>query len=338
MFSRDRNEPDDPKFVHEVATRIIARAHARFNVVSGSRKTDRNCTDAARNATRFCSKLEALSSLLQTPSSIIDSDLKPAMERIQRKISQLNQRQLTASSSSLMGGNKPPSNNPTVSSLDDVELKRLAISEMTKIPVKVLEKRLPGLGERLTRHLSPERLNSPSGRDDAVHVELSSTCASTTFKQEHSARDHFTHISPINHRSTQNSMLRNSIACLESNVINKNWVSGSLATCAAAMMAIVFCGRIKNVILPHCLSRSQAATSIQRAYLNHFYSNLYGSRKKRAAFFILVKRLRKLVRNWRLRKKTRMIHSVKLFLVSMRLRAKFVRAVKQKFSMVSVIF
>jgi hypothetical protein len=336
MFSRDRNEPDDPKYVHFLASPIIARAHAKLKVDSGS-KIERDRIDAAKNAVSFCSKLEVLSSLLQTPSSIVDSDLKPAIERIQCKIAQLNKSSSAASSNSQQRGKKSSLKNGessiSISSLDEITLKRMTMSEMTKIPIKVLEKRLPGFAERLTRHLSPPK--SLLGGDDIMIPEISGTCASAFFKRHSSVSSQ---LSPINHRNTQSPTPQNLMPCMELNAVTKNCESGCLATCAAAMMAIVFCSRIKNVHLPLCVRRSQAASSIQRAYMFHFYRNFHGSRKKRAAFFMLVKNLRKLIRIWRLRKKTRTIHFIKRFLVSVKLRAKFVRAVKQKFKLVRVLF
>jgi hypothetical protein len=331
MFSRDSSKADDPKFVHQVAAGIIARAHAKLKVASGSNKADRDREEAAKSAANFCSKLETLSSLLQTPiTSSVDPDLKPVIERVQLRIAKSNKSlasQSAGESSVQQGRHKATLKNSETSSLNETELKRLAMSEMTKIPVKVLEKRLPGLGVRLMRHLSPERPKSSFDGDCATSSELTRATSSSTAAVALHCNEHW-------NRRNESFKHRNSIACTVSNVDNKNWAGGGIATCAAAILAIVFCSRMKNVHLPAYAFRSQAAIAIQRAYLRHFCRIFYGSRRKRAAFFILVKRLRILVRNWRLRKRTRVIHFVKRFLISIKLRSKFVRAVKQKWNMV----
>jgi hypothetical protein len=338
MFSRDSSKADDPKFVHQVASGIIARAHAKLKVAPGSNKADRDREEAAKSTAKFCSKLETLSSLLQTPTtSSLDPDLKPVIERVQLKIAKLNKSlasQSAGESSVQQGQHKAKLKNSEtssfISSLNETELKRLAMSEMTKIPVKVLERRLPGLGVRLMRHLSPERPKSSFDGDCATPSGLTRDTSSPTAAHTAAAL----HCDEHWNRRDESSNHRNSISSTVSNVGNKNWAGGVNATCAAAILAIVFCSRIKNVHLPAYALRSQAAIAIQRAYLRYFCRNFYGSRKKRAAFFILVKRLRIFLRNWRLRKRATVIHFVKRFLISIKLRSKFVRAVKQKWNMV----
>ena len=213
--------------------------------------------------------------------------------------------------------------------LNEIEMKRLAMSELTKIPTKVLEKRLHGLGDRVVRHLSPERMNSPLvGSNASKHV---------------SEQKHWGQVSPPTTPMSgipQSTKRHNAISRLEpslelNHVSNKSWLGGSTATCAAAMMAIIFCGRIKNVFLPTCDRRLQAVNTIQRAYLLYFYRRFYGSKSRRAAFFVLVKRLRKCVWRWRNRKRIKCIHFIRQFLVSIKLRAKFALAVQKKVKMVS---
>jgi hypothetical protein len=333
MFSRDCSEPDSPKFVHQVAAGIIARAQAKANAVSavaGSCTSASKCNEATKSASTFCSKLEIVSSLLQTPTSNIDdADLKPAVKRIQRKIEELTNKQqrklatqLQSRESAKARSPQPPAKQspsgkivPKIC-LTEIETKRVVISELTKIPVKVLEKRLHGLGDRIIRHLSPDRMNSS--------FEGGNTPEPSKAGQ----------VSPLVHSTPQSPKRQSTLAHVEATVSNKSWVGGGPAICAAALMAIIFCNRIKSVILPASKRRKHAVHTIQRAYLLHFYGNFYGSRKRRAAFFVLVKQLRRYVRRWRFCKKIKGIRVIQQFLISIKLRAKFTCAVMKKKHMV----
>ena len=94
-----------------------------------------------------------------------------------------------------------------------------------------------------------------------------------------------------------------------------------------------FC--INNLYVSACARREHAARKIQRASLIHLFRHFYGrSRKKRSAFAVLVRSLRKYVRRWLIRKRSRCVHFIRQFLTSVKLRRKFVCAVKHKFKMV----
>jgi hypothetical protein len=338
MFSRDRSEPDSPKFVHQVAAGIIARAQAKVNTVSGSCISDSKCAEATKSASNFCSKLEIVSSLLETPTSNIhDADLKPAVKRIQCKIEELankQQRKLVtqlqsresakARSPQLRAKQSDPGKIVPNACLTEIETKRVIMSELTKIPVKVLEKRLQGLGDRIIRYLSPERTNSSfeGGNTPEPSRDL-------FFEQSQAG-----HVSALVHSIPQSPKRQSTLAHVEANVSKKSWVGGGPAICSAVLMAIIFCNRIKSVILPASKRRLHAVNTIQRAYLLHFYGTFYGSKKRRAAFFVLVKQLRIYVRRWRFCKQIKGIRLIQQFLISIKLRAKFACAVKKKLHMV----
>jgi hypothetical protein len=274
--------------------------------------------------------LEIVSSLLQTPTSNIDdADLKPAVKRIQRKIEELTNKQQRKLATQLQSRESAKARSPQLPAkqspsgkivpkicLTEIETKRVVMSELTKIPVKVLEKRLDGLGDRIIRHLSPDRMNSS--------FEGGNTPEPNKAGQ----------VSPLVHSTPQSPKRQSTLAHVEANVSNKSWVGSGPAICAAALMAIIFCNRIKSVILPASKRRMHAVHTIQRAYLLHFYGKFYGSRQRRAAFFVLVKQLRKYVRRWRFCKKIKGIRVIQQFLISIKLRAKFTCAVKKKKHMV----
>jgi len=335
MCSRDSHEPDDVKFAHEVAAGIIARAHSKLNVAfQGSLKSDRVLTSAAKSASNFCSKLEAVSSFLQSPSSSIEPELRPAMERVQYKITELKnkaqmQEKQSASAKTPNSPAKKKNADKSASTfcLDERELRRLAIAELTKVPVKVVEKRLHGLGDRLIRHLSPKRTSSPFNDGAVPEVSRSETAGSPI---QHSAQNP-TSSSPNSHAST--AIIHRPKR--QSDFQSPKWIGGGPIVCAVALLAIVFIRRTRNGSMLACALSSQAAVTIQRAYFLHFYRRFNQTRKKRTAFFLLVKALRKHVKRWRLRKKIRMIHFIRRFLVSIKLRRTFVEGVNQKLKMVT---
>jgi hypothetical protein len=338
MLSRDSQEPDDPKFAHEVAAGIIARAQKKFSVNSGSSNGDRIRIDAAKSASELCLKLETVSSLLLAPStssSSADSKFKPEIERIKYKVAQLkNKAEIHAKQSADVRHHQSPKkthSSPKKENgdnnnfcINEIEMKRLAMSELTKIPVKILEKRLHGLSDRLIRHLSPERTNSCSAGTTPSFNQLSPK----------SGND-----SPITRTlaySPQNSNRCGAIPRADSKSLKDNWLVGSsLATCGAVVMAIAFCSRINELYSCACARRDYAARKIQHKYLIHLFRHFYErSRKKRSAFFVLVRSLRKYVRRWRLRKRIRCVHYIRQFLTSVKLRRKFNLAVKHKLKMV----
>jgi hypothetical protein len=338
MLSRNSLEPDDPKFAHEVAAGIIARARAKLSInSSGSSDGDRIRMDAAKSASGFLSKLETVSSMLlatSTPSSSADSKFKPEIERIKYKAAQLrNKAQIHAKQSADERNLHSPTKHSLLKKedgkndnfcLNEIEMKRLAMSELTKIPVNILEKRLHGLSDRLERHLSPERRSSPSSRGATPTLnQLSPKSGSDSPKSRSLAF------------SPQSSNRCGAVPCSDSKALNQNWVGGGPASCAAVMMAIAFCSRINNLYVSACARREHAARKIQRAYLIHLLRHFYGrSRKKRSAFAVLVRSLRKYVRRWLIRKRSRCVHLIGQFLTSVKLRRKFVCAVKHKFKMV----
>jgi hypothetical protein len=336
MLSRNSLEPDDPKFAHEVAAGIIARARAKLSINSGSSDGDRIRIDAAKSASGFVSKLETVSSLLlatSTPSSSADSKFKPEIERIKFKAAQLrNKTQIRAKQPADERNLQSPAKHSLLKKdgkndnvcLNEIEMKRLAMSELTKIPVKILEKRLHGLSDRLEGHLSPERRSSPSSRG-----------ATPTFNQLSPKSGNVSPKSRSLAYSPQSSNRCGAVPCTDLKALNQNWVGGGPAACAAVMMAIAFCSRINNLYVSACARREHAARKIQRAYLIHLFRHFYGrSRKKRSAFIVLVRSLRKYVRRWRIRKRSRCVHFIRQFLTSVKLRRKFVCAVKHKFKMV----
>lgn len=338
MLSRNSLEPDDPKFAHEVAAGIIARTRAKLSINSESSDGDRILMDAAKSASGFVFKLETVSSLLlatSTPSSSTDSKFKPEIERIKLKAAQLrNKSQIHAKQSADERNLQSPTKHSLLKKedgkndnfcLNEIEMKRLAMSELTKIPVKILEKRLHGLSDRLERHLSPERRSSSSSRG-----------ATPTFNQLSPKSGNVSPKSRVSLAYSPQSFNRcGAVPCADSKALNQNWVGGGPAACAAVMMAIAFCSRINNLYVSACVRREHAARKIQRAYLIHLFRHFYGrSRKKRSAFVVLVRSLRKYVRRWRIRKRSRCVHFIRQFLTSVKLRKKFVCAVKQKLNMV----
>ena len=96
-------------------------------------------------------------------------DVAPAIERVQFKMvemkrrAQLQERQREEAREKRggmmqgIGAKKSIDKNGSGFLLDEAAMRRLAICEITRIPVKVVERRLQGLGERLVRHLSPKR-------------------------------------------------------------------------------------------------------------------------------------------------------------------------------------
>jgi hypothetical protein len=270
------------------------------------------------------------------------ADLKPVMNRVHRKIdylsakhhrqlkTQLQAQQSENARSLQLRGKQSPSRKEDSSAatfcLNDSEMKRLAMSELTKIPVKVLENRLHGLGDRITRHLSPEPMSN------RMQGGKTPTQPDSPFK--HVSEQKCVLVSPAISHITQSPKRAIVIARTESKTFNNNLAGGCTAVCAAAAMAIIFAFRIKNYFLPACTQRFQAAKAIQHAYLIHFYRNFYGSRKRRAAFFVLVRHLRRFSRRWRMLKRMRSICFIRKFLVSIKLRAKFTSAVQKKFELV----
>jgi anti-sigma-K factor RskA len=337
MFSRDSCRPDDPEFAHQLAAGIIARAQAKLCIASDSCNSGRALIESAKSAVKFCSQLETVSSLLQSPVSSIDPDLRPTVARIQSRLAKLQTKRFSDKKIPHQTGNKVSfcskdtnikANNST-KFMSEIEMKRVAMSEMTKIPVKILEKRLHGLGDRLVERLNPQPTTSPMQESSAEQLSCSN------YRRPHLLPK--VAVSPPGSSPTSPKR-QHAVASSDLYSTNKKWRDGGAGTCAVAVLAVVYCHRIRRLWLLSRARRSiisHAANTIQRAFLTHMYHHrFHGSACRRAAFFKLVKYLRRYVRRWRFCKRVSGIHHIRRFLFSIKLRAKFVGAIKQKVDMV----